>query len=74
MESIQDYISTKEASELYNLSQSQLAHLARTQTVKARKVGHDWLIYSPSLKEYLASNPHPGLKLGTKLNRSKKPT
>ncbi len=72
MESIEDYISTQQASQLSGLSQSQLAHLARNQTVKARKVGHDWLIYGPSLKEYLASNPHPGLKLGTKLKRSKK--
>jgi hypothetical protein len=71
MESINDFVSTREASEILDLSQTHLGYLARNKMIKARKVGHDWLIYLPSLRDCLASNPRPGIKLGTKLKRGK---
>ena len=71
MESINDFVSTKEASKILGLSQTHLGYLARCKIIKARKVGHDWLIYMPSLRDYLASNPRPGIKLGTKLRQGK---
>jgi hypothetical protein len=67
MEPITDYISTTEAIKRFGMSRSMLALLARKGTIKARKVGHDWLIYLPSLKAYLDSNPRPGIKPGSKL-------
>ncbi len=72
MESIDDYVSTKQAGEMAGLSQRHIDYLARNGIVKARRVGAYWLVYLPSLKQYLASNPRPGIKLGTKLPRRKK--
>jgi hypothetical protein len=67
MESINDYISTKQASELFGLTQRHISHLIRKDIVKGRKVGHDWLVHLPSLKKYAASDPRPGIKPGAKL-------
>lgn len=69
MDTLKDYISTKEASSQFGLSREHISRLARKGTVKARKVERDWLVHLPSLKAYLASNPHPGLKLGQKIHR-----
>jgi len=69
MDSLKDYISTKDASSQFDLSREHISRLARKGTVKAHKVERDWLIYLPALKAYLASNPHPGLKVGQKIRR-----
>jgi excisionase family DNA binding protein len=69
MESLKDYISTKDASSQFGLSREHISRLARKGTVRARKVERDWLVYLPSLKAYLASNPRPGLKVGQKIRR-----
>ncbi len=70
----QDLISSKEASGVSGLSQRHIGHLARKGIIQARKLGHDWLIYMPSLKAYLDSNPQPGIKPGTHLWWRKKST
>src|SRR5438874_1268171 len=49
-------ISTSAAAEKYRLTPSYLARLARTQLVRARKIGHDWLLDEDALRVYLA---HP---------------
>lgn len=67
MEPITDYISTKEASKRFGISQRHLGHLARKGLVKAQKMGYEWLLHLPSLQAYLDSNPRPGIKPGSKL-------
>lgn len=69
MDPLGDYISTKDASSQFGLSREHISRLARQGVIKARKVERDWLVYLPSLKAYLASNPHPGLKVGQKIHR-----
>ncbi len=71
MDSLRDYISTKEASEKFGLSREHLARLAQKGVIEARKIERDWLIYLPSLQAYINSNPHPGLKTGQKIRRRK---
>jgi len=66
MESIDDYLTTREASERFGLSAKHLGYLSRKEIIKARKVGHDWFIYIPSLNAYLETNPRPGVKPGSK--------
>jgi excisionase family DNA binding protein len=74
MESLNEFVSTREASERFGLSQTHLGHLARNQLIGARKMGGYWLIHLPSLEAYLASNPRPGLKPGAKLKRRPRKT
>ncbi len=62
MEPLKDYISTKEASKRYPLSASHLARLLQEEVIEGIKVGHDWLIYEPSLIEYLEKPRKPGPK------------
>ncbi len=71
MDPLKDYISTKEASKEFGLSAEHIARLAQKGIVEARKIQRDWLVYVPSLKEYIASNPRPGLKVGQKIHRKK---
>jgi len=72
MEAIEDYLTTREASRHFGLSAKHLGYLARNEIIKARKLGHDWLIYIPSLTAYLATNPRPGVKPGSKKRKSSK--
>ncbi len=62
MDSLKDYISTREASERTGLAQEYLAYLAAQGTVKGVKVARNWLIYLPSLEEYNKNRPKPGPK------------
>jgi excisionase family DNA binding protein len=62
MNSLKDYISTREASQRYGLSSSQLTRLLNANAIQGKKIGHDWLIYEPSLKEYAKNPPKPGPK------------
>ncbi len=62
MEPLKDYISTKEASKRYPLSASHLARLLQEGVIEGTKIGHDWLIYEPSLEKYLEKPRKPGPK------------
>ncbi len=65
MSSLRDYISSKEASERYALTQDYLSFLASKGTIKGVKIARNWLIFVPSLEEYLKHRPKPGPKLGS---------
>lgn len=62
MDLLKDYLSTREASQRYNISPSQLTRLLNAEVIQGKKIGHDWLIYEPSLKEYAKNPPKPGPK------------
>ncbi len=55
-------ISTVAAAEKYNMTSSYVARLARTQTIRARKFGRDWIIDEEALRNYLARPRKPGPK------------
>ncbi len=62
VDSLKDYISTKEASDRYGLAQEYLAYLAAQGTIKGIKIARNWLLYLPSLEEYMQNRPKPGPK------------
>ncbi len=55
-------ISTVAAAEKYQLTPSYVARLARTQIIRARKFGRDWIIDEKALRNYLAQPRKPGPK------------
>jgi len=69
---ITDYISTKEASERYGLSDSQIRHLLIVGYLRGRKIARNWLVEPASIETYLTNRPKRGLKPGTKLGPRRK--
>ncbi len=61
-EHFREEISTVAAAERYNLTPSYVARLARTQVIRARKFGRDWIVDEEALREYLARPRKPGPK------------
>jgi excisionase family DNA binding protein len=57
-----EWITTREAAELIGVTPNQVRHLARNDTIKARKFGHVWMINRDSAKAYAASDHRPGPK------------
>ena len=62
MDSLKDYISTKEAAERYGLAQDYFSFLATKGTIKGVKIARNWLLYVPSLEKYMKDRPKPGPK------------
>jgi excisionase family DNA binding protein len=54
MDALKDYLSTREAGEKYELSKEHIARMLKAGRLKGKKVGHDWLVYEPSLQKYKA--------------------
>jgi excisionase family DNA binding protein len=71
---ITDYISTAEASERAGVARTHIQYLLRVGRMQGHKIGHDWLVFVPSLDAYIANRPRRGLKPGTKLGPRRKPT
>ena len=57
---IDGYLTTKQASERYGLSAAHIRRLLEYATIRGVKAGHDWLLETTSLEEYLADRPRPG--------------
>jgi hypothetical protein len=66
VDSLKDYISTKEASKRYGLTPGHLWHLVNTGAIDGIQVARDWLFYVPSLETYMKNRPKPGPKPGRK--------
>ena len=69
---LNDYISTKEASEKYGLSDGQIRHLLISGRIRGRKIARNWLVEPFSIEVYLANRPKRGLRPGTKLGPRRK--
>jgi len=71
-----DYVGTRKASERAGMTQKHISHLLSVGRVQGHKLGHDWLVFVPSLDAYIANRPKRGLRPGTKLGprRKTKPT
>jgi Helix-turn-helix domain len=65
-EHFREEISTVAAAEKYRLTPSYVARLARTQVIRARKFGRDWIVDEEALRAYLAHPRKPGPKPRTK--------
>ena len=71
MDTLKDYISTKEASERYGIDQGYLAFLVTRGAIKGVKIARNWLLYLPSLEAYMQNRPKRGPKPGTRIRRRK---
>ena len=69
---IQDYMTTRQASEHTGLSSAHIRRLLEYETVAGVKLGHDWLVEIASIDHYMANRPKPGPKPGRKRNAKRK--
>lgn len=67
---LEGYITIAEGVKRKRLSSSHLKRLCRSGDVEAQHMGRLWLILASSLDAYKPKKP--GIKLGQKINRSKK--
>lgn len=63
---MQDYISVKEATRKYGLSESQIRHLLIAGKLNGKKFAGVWMVDVSSLDVYAATNRKPGPKKGFK--------
>lgn len=61
-----DWLTTGQASEQYGYSVVHLQDLAQAGTIKAQKIGRDWLISKKSLERHIAEMAKRGEKTGRK--------
>ncbi len=61
-EAARKLISLAEAAALSGLSKSHLRLLIRQRKIWGKKMGRDWLTTEAAVKQYLASERHPGPK------------
>lgn len=47
-----NYITTKQAADLLGVGQRHILHLLTIGKVKGIKLGHDWVVFAPSLSSY----------------------
>ncbi len=59
---IDGYLTTKQASIRYGMSQAHIRRLAGAGALSGTKAGHDWLLEIASLEKYMANRPRPGKK------------
>jgi hypothetical protein len=59
---IEGFMTTRQASFQFPLSQAHIRRLLEAGTVQGVKAGHDWLVDIASLEHYMANRPKPGPK------------
>ncbi|MCL4488949.1 MAG: hypothetical protein M1570_12565 [Chloroflexi bacterium] len=67
-----EYITMRQAADRAGMAWSQILYLIDKGSLAAQRVAYVWLVNVPSLGQYLANRPRPGLKPGQKINRSHK--
>ena len=54
------YVTTREAAEMLGVNRFWIVRLLADEKIKGRKPGHDWLVFAPSLEQYLANKSKRG--------------
>jgi len=54
------YVTTREAAEMLGVNRFWIVRLLASEKIKGRKLGHDWLVFAPSLEKYLANKSKRG--------------
>ena len=67
---LEGHLTTKQASEMYGLTDSHFRRLLEHGTIRGFKAGRDWLIDIESLAQYMANRPKPGRKPKNKEDKS----
>ncbi len=57
-----EYLTTSQASQRSGLSKNYLTQLLRKATLEGFQMARDWLIYTDSLDQFLATHRKPGPK------------
>ena len=63
---LEGHLTTKQASEMYGLTDSHFRRLLEHGTIQGFKAGRDWLMDLESLEQYMANRPKPGRKPKTR--------
>jgi hypothetical protein len=59
-EALSQYVTTKQAAEMLGTADANIRHALIEGRVQGRKLGHYWLVYLPSLKEYFETKSPAG--------------
>ncbi len=59
-EPLNKFISTKEAGEVMGIHYSQVTRLLNEGRLQGMKIGHDWLVFKPSINKYLETKSPRG--------------
>ena len=59
-EGLANYVTTKQAAEMLGVGQNQIRSLLAKQKVQGIKLGHDWIVFSPSVEKYLRTKSSRG--------------
>lgn len=54
------YVTTKRAAEMLGVDHSQAARLLKAGKLQGVKLGHDWIVFVPSLEKYHATKSRRG--------------
>ena len=60
MKNLNEYVTTRQAAELLGVNRFWIVRLIAAKKIKATKVGHNWLVFTPSLEIYLATKSKRG--------------
>lgn len=60
MKDLTKYVTTREAAELLGVDSSRIRGLLLSDRIRGKKLGHDWLVFRPSLEKYLAQKSKRG--------------
>lgn len=52
---ITKYVTTREAAELLGVDSSRIRGLLLSDRISGKKLGHDWLVFRPSLERYFCA-------------------
>lgn len=59
-DSLSDYVTTKEAAELLGVDRTHINRLRIEGRIRGVQLGHEWLIFRPSLQEYFQNKAPSG--------------
>lgn len=57
---LSDYVTTRQAAEMLGVVTDHINHLLAKQKIKGIKMGYSWLVYLPSLDEYVKTRSPGG--------------
>jgi len=66
MKNLDKYVTTKKAAEMLGVKQDHIRRLLGMDKITGRRLGHDWIVYTPSLEKYLATKSKRGRRASGK--------
>jgi len=60
MKNLDKYVTTKKAAEMLGVKQRRVQALLKDKKIDGKRLGHDWIVFSPSLEKYLKTKSKRG--------------